>query len=202
MSNVFSLKPGGCHFNPHFRLRSFLCLVLLLFLPCPFSAKYLSSWRFFSGQFSSTFRLEIGCFCVTLVEQLGDDSWSMVCSLLPFVFVCFWFCLFVCLLTVLCWTQYHRALCCFRSSITVLCAISNHCSVSDSPLASFRHSTTVPPCCFRPSITVLCAVSDPVSRSLVLFQTQYHGPSAVSNPVSHSPVLIQTQYHSPLCCFT
>ena len=51
-----------------------LCLVLLLFLSCHFSADF--CFLFFSLQKTvKYFSLRVRIFCMALVEQLGDDSW-------------------------------------------------------------------------------------------------------------------------------
>ena len=61
-----------------FLLFSF-CLVLLLFLSCHFSANGPFSCLFFQKTLKY-FSLSVRHFCMALVEQLGDDSWSVVCA--------------------------------------------------------------------------------------------------------------------------
>ena len=57
----------------------FFCLVLLLFLSCHFSANGPFSWPFFQKTVKY-FSLRVRLFCMALVEQLGDDRWSVVCA--------------------------------------------------------------------------------------------------------------------------
>ena len=57
---------------------SFFCQVLLLSLSCHFSA---NGPTFFSPDNSLIFVCyELGFFCMALVEQLGDDSWKVLCA--------------------------------------------------------------------------------------------------------------------------
>ena len=83
MSEISScLESQGCHLISLSYLLScfvFSCLVLLLFLSCHFSANGSFSWLFFQKTFKY-FSLRVRLFCMALVEQLGDDSWSVVCA--------------------------------------------------------------------------------------------------------------------------
>ena len=74
-----SLKSHGCLLIPlSYLLSCFFCLVLLLFLSCHFSANGSFSWLF--SKKLKYFLLKVLLFCMALVEQLGDDSWSVVCA--------------------------------------------------------------------------------------------------------------------------
>ena len=67
------LESQGCHLIPLSCLLScFLCLVLLLFLSCHFSAN--GPFSFFPPKTLKYFSLRVRLFCMALVEQLGDDG--------------------------------------------------------------------------------------------------------------------------------
>ena len=74
------LESQGCHLIPlSYLLSCYFCLILLLFLSCHFSANGPVSWLF-PQKTLKYFSLRIRLFCMALVEQLGDDSWSVVCA--------------------------------------------------------------------------------------------------------------------------
>ena len=57
----------------------FFCLVLLLFLYCNFLANGPFS-KLCSRKLTNVFPLRVKPFCMALVEQLGDNSWWVVCA--------------------------------------------------------------------------------------------------------------------------
>ena len=104
-----------------------LPLILLLFLSCHFSASGPFSIPFFQ-ELSNIFHQELGCFGMTLVEQLGDDSLWVVCAAIMhlcnfFFFYCFSPFLFYIFLLI--WYRHIRWNGWWYQQVLFLCALFN-----------------------------------------------------------------------------